>query len=147
MTACDDNNLYSYSLAGTAHASASGVFAVLADTRVFADAAQLGETVTYRLMVVVEELATNIVSHGQPAPGTTIDYCFERCPDGVRITMADSGIPFDPGDLPQRPQTASIANQPEGGIGWPLILQWCRLEECSRTGDRNRVTLVLETGP
>lgn len=119
---------------------------MLAEARSFAESASLGETASYRLMVVIEELATNIVAHGQPAPGTTIDYALERAPGCVRITMTDSGIPFDPRDLSKRPPTAALAHQTEGGIGWPLILQWCRLEACSRIRDRNQVILVLEEG-
>ena len=91
----------------------------------------------YRLCVVVEELVSNVIDHGRPAPDSVITFTFEAVPEAVRISLGDAGAPFDPRE-PLGPRTEG-----EGGWGWPIIMAWCRVAAYRRADGRNRLELTM----
>lgn len=90
-----------------------------------------------RLCVVVEELVTNVVSHGRAPGDSVITFAFEAAPGAVSISMSDAGAPFDPRE-PLGPRT-----EREGGWGWPIIMAWCRIAAYRRADDRNHLELTM----
>lgn len=98
----------------------------------------------YRLKIVVEELVRNVVLHGAPPAGSTIDMSMDRDGASTVLRLCDKGIAFDPRtDLPLAGRDAADIPDVEGGVGWSLILHWCRIDTVERIGDENRMQLRL----
>ncbi len=146
MPARNENNLHTHQHSGSVAPTPSGMSRAIEDARQFTRSAELPEITRYQFLIVVEELITNIVTHGMPNEDTSIDYEFARLGDGVRIAMSDGGVPFDPTSLPRFAPDAAIEAGKEGGWGWPVILNWCELETFHRVEDRNHVALLLHPG-
>ncbi|MET0270976.1 MAG: ATP-binding protein, partial [Sphingomonas sp.] len=105
--------------------------------RFIADA-RLSDDLAFRLAIVVEELITNLVEHGE-ALETRANLRIGRRGDGVEICLADRGIAFDP-----RHSVASD-HVPErgGGAGVMLILAWATVRSYRRARGTNRLHLFL----
>ncbi len=144
MSVCNENNLYTHQLTGSVAPTRLGLSQALEEAREFVGSAALPELTRYQFLIVVEELITNIVTHGSPPERTTVDYEFCRIGDAVRICVSDSGAAFDPMSLPEQPANTVICTDKEGGWGWRVILKWCALEDYRRDGDRNHVSLLLD---
>ena len=144
MSVCNEGNLHTNHLAGVAKPTQLGMSEALDDARAFATHAALGELIRYQFLIVIEELITNIISHGQPAHGSTIEYRYDYRDGAVRIHLADAGIPFDPRQMPGCTANAVIDREREGGWGWPVILKWCELVEYRREDGRNHLELLLD---
>jgi anti-sigma regulatory factor (Ser/Thr protein kinase) len=98
----------------------------------------LAEADRLRLELVVEELATNSLTHSAAPRGLPLELRLERQGDVVRIDYADRGRAFDPADLPDAwPRGAA------GGFGWRLIRRYCPELAYRREGVCNRLTLGL----
>lgn len=143
MPVCNENNLHTYQLSGSVAPTRLGLSHILEEARSFVSTAALTELARHQFLIVVEELITNIITHGNPPVSTTVDYQFCRVGEGVRICLSDCGIPFDPAGL----KSVSDVDEPpadrEGGWGWPVILEWCELERYGRENGRNHVALLL----
>jgi len=114
----------------------------------FARQSGMAPALTHRLKIVVEELARNVILHGEPAAASQIALSLEGTEYGIEITLVDRGRPFDPRtdlDTPDRDEDA--VPETEGGAGWPLILEWCRIETYERAGAENRLRLTLTSKP
>jgi serine/threonine-protein kinase RsbW len=63
-----------------------------------ASTAGLSQSRTYALTLAVDEIATNIITHGYNEAGRTGDICIRAdITDGmVEITLEDAGVPFNP---------------------------------------------------
>jgi anti-sigma regulatory factor (Ser/Thr protein kinase) len=145
MSVCNENNPHTHRLVGTAAPTSLGMSGALDDAKSFAANVDLEELTKYQFLIVVEELITNIVSHGRPAPDSTIEYQYARHGDAVRISLTDSGVAFDPRAMPEFSPDAAIDEGQEGGWGWPVIFRWCELESYCRNDDRNQIVLVMRT--
>ena len=76
-----------------------------------------------RLMVLLEELLTNLEKYGyrdRPAPGTA-ELCLELQEDRMTVEFVDDGSEFNP--LAERPADleADIESRPLGGFGLHLL--------------------------
>ena len=144
MSVHNENNPHTHHLSGSAVPTRLGISTALDDARKFIADAELDELARYQFLIVVEELMTNIITHGMPAPNTEIAYEFAYQGGAVRIDLSDSGIPFDPRDLPHFSPDAAIEQEREGGWGWPVIFKWFNLESYRRADGRNHVALLLK---
>jgi len=124
------------------------VAASLTDADRFARAAGLAPGVRRHLMVVVEEIVGNIVTHGAPPQGSAIAWRFEAGDGPLRLAFSDEGAHFDPrgavaplGD--DEAAIAAAALDREGGLGWRLVLAWCDVVACERAGGTNRLELAM----
>lgn len=143
MAVCNENNLYTHRLSGSVAPTRLGLSQILEEARGFVTSAALSELTRHQFLIVVEELATNIISHGNPPGSSTVDYEFCRMGEDVRICLSDSGIPFDPTTLQHVPEADAPSDGREGGWGWPVILKWCELESYTHENGRNHVALLL----
>lgn len=107
--------------------------------RAFSDAAGLGEE-RAKLAIVVEELAFNVLDHGQPQPEDHVDLAFERVAEGVRLIMRDGCAPFDPREAEPEGEEPPARG---GGAGLALVRAWSRIVGYAREGERNRLELVV----
>jgi len=122
----------------------------LKDARRFARAAGLSAGTRARLLVVVDEIVSNITRHGAPPPDSAISWRFARESSQIRLSFTDSGTHFDPrgrfAALPDDDAALAVALDGRGGLGWRLVLAWCDVAVCERRGQSNRLELVLRPG-
>jgi anti-sigma regulatory factor (Ser/Thr protein kinase) len=111
-----------------------------------AAAAGLSRQAGYRLRLAADELATNAATHGQAGaavPGT-IELRAEVSDTALTLVLEDTGIPFDPrqvpppGDLDLPPEQRQL-----GGLGIYLALTGVDHYSYERVGVRNRNSLVV----
>lgn len=126
----------------------AAVAASLADLGRFSEAAGLAPGMRRRLMVVVEEIVRNIVTHGAPPSGSAITWRFQAGDGPLRLAFTDAGAHFDPRGAvaPLDDNEAAIAAAAldrEGGLGWRLVLAWCEIVACDRSGGTNRLELTV----
>src|SRR5262249_4802796 len=111
--------------------------------REFAAAHHLSPSEVFALSLGLEECASNIVKHAyQGNPGQRFQVCFTRADGTITLLLSDTGIPFNPAELPER--------DPDDPGGWGLHLAKSFLDtfEYSRHQNLNtwRLTKYLEPG-
>jgi anti-sigma regulatory factor (Ser/Thr protein kinase) len=114
----------------------------------FGTAVGVERSAILRVVLVLEELFTNTVTHGYP-PGAEGPVWVTLAAEGsgVEVTYEDAGSAFDPlteGPPPPDP-THAFAGQPPGGMGLALVLGLSTGARYARVGDRNRITLTVPT--
>ncbi|WP_158292188.1 ATP-binding protein [Paracraurococcus ruber] len=111
----------------------------------FAAAAGLPPLVANRLLLVVEELAVNTVTHGTcgEPPATGFHIRLRLAPDGVSVEAEDDGREFDPtrpvAPLPDQP----LAARAPGGAGLHIIGRVATDLAYRRLPGRNRLTCLV----
>lgn len=96
------------------------------------------------LELILEELITNTVKHGQAPAGAAIEVRLAHDADGVHLLYRDRGRPFDPTrELPEPDLNASLGLRPTGGLGWPLIRYYCSSITYARDADCNQLALTV----
>lgn len=101
-----------------------------------------------RLLIILDELFTNVVTHGygpHSAGGTVaVALGWER--DRLRISFVDDGQPFDPlafrgPDLEDATEERGI-----GGLGIHIVCSLVHQARYRRKGDRNHLHLIRRIG-
>jgi anti-sigma regulatory factor (Ser/Thr protein kinase) len=128
---------------GSVAADSTAAAAVLRAANQLAKSTEITDRELHRLQLVAEELVTNIVTHGVPPAGSRIGFRFERTVESMRIEITDRGAPFDPRSQIQPSNSVRSHSEEEGGVGWPLILRWCRIADYGREAGENRVVLIM----
>jgi len=105
----------------------------------FAEASRLPKSTADRLAIVVEEWVANIVEHGQAPEASRIVLRVERASEGVRLTISDAGVAFDPREA----QSSGPNPDRGGGVGLDMIRAWSRIASYRRRDGRNRLILEL----
>ncbi|QCO55662.1 ATP-binding protein [Pseudorhodobacter turbinis] len=95
--------------------------------------------------IVLAEVFNNVVEHAYATSQGKIEVCLKDHPEGVLVTVTDSGIPFPQQQLPQGllPEVKSSDDLPEGGFGWYLIRSQVRHLAYRREGKTNHLTFCL----
>jgi serine/threonine-protein kinase RsbW len=132
-----------------AHGTFRGRLLSFAEVRALAEA--FGRSVgadhgaTLRVVLVLEELFTNTVTHGYSAGGEGLIWITLVSQGGaIEITYEDTGPAFDPLTGALAPRMA--AEQAPGGLGLALVRGLSESAGYARIGDRNRVILTVSTG-
>lgn len=111
-----------------------------------AAAAGLDKKASYRLRLAVDEIATNVVTHGYAEAGLegVLDLRADIDENALTISIEDTGVAYDPRqseapvglDLP-------LEQRPMGGLG--VFLAFRGVDELlyERVGDRNRHTFIV----
>ena len=97
----------------------------------------LSEEEIARLCILVEEWVINLYDHGAVRPDQTIQIDLEAERDGLAVTIADPGIPFDPRNLP----LGRIRTGGGAGAGIDLMKAWATLRDYEVGPDGNRLRL------
>jgi anti-sigma regulatory factor (Ser/Thr protein kinase) len=115
-----------------------------------AAAAGLNKRASYRLCLAVDEIATNIVTHGYAEAGLegVVDLRTDIDEKTLTISIEDTGTAYDPRqseslDGLDRP----LEQRPMGGLGVFLAIQ--SVDKClyERVGGRNRHTFIVKRTP
>ena len=123
-----------------------------------------------QILVMADEIFTNIAMHAYPdGEGTVavsvrlvsynhedhrpteaglqdgVDVCMRSCRDVkdhcIELQFSDTGIPFNPLDMPELDVANRDVEQQIGGWGIHLVRQYADSMEYCRSGDRNVLTL------
>jgi|SRR5579883_244370 serine/threonine-protein kinase RsbW len=111
-----------------------------------AGAAGLSRKATYHLRLAVDEVATNIITHGYEEAGDSGDIAISAAlsGDALTITLEDSAVPFDPRSLAAPPQlNEPLEERPLGGLGVFLALKNVDGFDYARAGGKNRNTFIM----
>lgn len=109
----------------------------------FGDEQQWPADLLFQVQLVLDELATNVISHGYGASGYDFQIMIESRPQAVRIEVVDEARPFDPlQDAPQPAIDASVEERELGGLGVHITKQLMDEMEYRRESGKNRLTLV-----
>jgi serine/threonine-protein kinase RsbW len=113
-----------------------------------AGSAGLGETAVYRLVLAVDEVATNIVTHGYDEAGLSgaIEIWSEVDTDALRIYLEDTGAPYDPDEVRMVDIDQPLEKRVEGGLGVFLAHRCVDDLLYLNSGGRNRHTFVVRRG-
>lgn len=113
-------------------------------------AAGLDKRVSYRLRLAVDEIATNIISHGYEEAGETGDVMVQADidQDALTITLEDTAVPFDPRHF-ERPDQIDkpIEERPIGGLGVYLAMENVDKFDYEYVNNRNRNTFIIKRPP
>jgi len=110
----------------------------------FSAAAGADHDTTLRVVLVLEELFTNTVTHGYPDCEGPVWVTLASQVAAIEITYEDTGAAFDPLTHPPTPPVAPEEQAP-GGLGLALVRGLTVSASYARIGDRNRVTLTVST--
>jgi serine/threonine-protein kinase RsbW len=127
-----------------------GILSSLKDVRNYvaeaADQAGLDKKASYRLLLAIDELATNSIVHGYEETNLTGNLYLRATVDDKALTIfvEDTGNEYNPLDreTPDHLNNA-LEDRPIGGLGTYLALNGVDQFLYERVGDRNRNTLVV----
>jgi anti-sigma regulatory factor (Ser/Thr protein kinase) len=112
-----------------------------------AAAAQLDRRAAYRLRLAVDEIATNIISHGYAEAGGDgdVEVATVITPDTVTIVLDDAAVPFDPRERsrPDQIDALSLDDRPVGGLGVFLAMAGVDEFRYEHVGGHNRNYFVV----
>ena len=138
----------------TVAGSLESLGAVRAYVMAAAAAAGLDRKTAYRLILAVDEIATNSVVHGYVEANRQgpLSVSADISPSSLKITIEDAGLPFDPHRIPP-PDTLDtpLEQRNIGGLGVYLALKSVDEYIYEYVGDKNRHVLIMNvtagTGP
>ena len=107
--------------------------------REFGEAQWLGGDELARLCVVVEELVANLYDHGGLTEKDEVALDLSVEPEGIRVTIGDSGVAFDPWRAPKKPD----APERGGNVGIDIVRAWASYISYSPSPEGNRLEFLL----
>ena len=94
-------------------------------------------------MIVLDELFTNVVNHGQGgATASTVKVAFTWQSGQLIIDFSDDRQPFDPLLTATPDLDLAVADRPIGGLGLHILRSLVDDARYSRDRDRNRLVLI-----
>jgi anti-sigma regulatory factor (Ser/Thr protein kinase) len=102
-----------------------------------------------RLLVIVDELFSNVVQHGYEAPEAsgTVEVGLSYAGGCLGIEVTDDGRPFDPLSAPPPDLDLPAEDRPIGGLGIHFVKKLVDEAQYSRRGRRNRLLLMRRIQP
>lgn len=103
------------------------------------------ETLAFRVGLILEELALNVIRYGHDQEGLhEVDIRIFSGADGLTIEMADDGRPFNPlADAPAPDVDASMEDRRVGGLGIHLSRSMTTEMRYRREDGKNCLTMTL----
>ncbi|MDY7008718.1 MAG: ATP-binding protein [Cyanobacteriota bacterium] len=110
--------------------------------------AGLEKKASYKLRLAVDEIATNIVTHGYDEAGLAGDISIhaEINEQNLTVYIEDTAIPYDPTQedtVTEETLHKTLEKRPMGGLGVYLAKDSVDKFMYKRVGDRNRNILVV----
>jgi serine/threonine-protein kinase RsbW len=114
-------------------------------TEAFGAAVGSGRGAVLRLVLILEELFTNSVTHGYGGKDEgPIWIALSSRGDSIEVTYEDAGPPFDPfTPSPSSGAAPRSSDAPPGGLGLALVRGLCVAPRYARIDGRNRITLTV----
>lgn len=124
----------------------NAVEAVIQYALTAAHQAGLNEQGLHRVRLAVDEIATNIVTHGYAEAGLSGDLVISASYDEKQLTiyLEDTGKEYDPRHAPPPDLTTPSEKRPLGGLGIYLALWAVDQFHYEHKQDRNRSILIMQ---
>ena len=102
-----------------------------------------------RLLLILEELFTNVVAHGyaSDAAAGTVAVALGWRDGRLIIDFSDDGRPFDPLALAAPDLDKTGEERPIGGLGVHIVRSLVDEARYRRSGRRNRLRLIRQVAP
>ena len=115
----------------------------------FAHECSLPDDERARLLVILDELFTNAVTHGHGphSTGGSITVALGWRTGRLRISFVDDGLPFDPLAFGAPDLDAAGEERPIGGLGIHIVRSLVDQARYRREGGRNHLHLVRHIAP
>jgi anti-sigma regulatory factor (Ser/Thr protein kinase) len=113
--------------------------------RMATTAAGLDKKASYRLRLAVDEIATNIVTHGYAEAGREGNLALQAVIDrkALTISIEDTGVAYEPQTQPPDSLDSPLEERQIGGLGVYLAIQNVDKFHYERVGGRNRHTFIV----
>lgn len=109
---------------------------------------QVPESVRFELDLVLEELVSNVINHGEvEGEKEAIRVDLSRRDGELVITVVDTGRQFDPTQSAAPDTTAHVDERRVGGLGLHLVRGYMDNVTYDRVGDENHVVLRKTLAP
>jgi serine/threonine-protein kinase RsbW len=113
----------------------------------FCQTAGIPEKEQFQINLALDELFTNIISHGFPDDREhRVAFTVELRDGEVRLTIEDDGVPFNPLDLPAPDLKCALKEREVGGLGLTIIKAFMDRIAYRRKGGRNVTTMTKRLG-
>lgn len=132
----------------TFSAHLDNLYDMLLFVRTEAEALGFDEIEISKIELAAEEALVNIISYGYPAESGDIEITCEKAnKNGLKITLKDDGIPFNPLTNSKKFEPdAPLEARSVGGYGVFFIMKIMDEVEYKRDSDRNILTMVKNSG-
>ncbi|MEO7795608.1 MAG: ATP-binding protein [Thermoanaerobaculia bacterium] len=121
----------------------AAVAEIAAEIELWARGLGLAERPLHDLLLVHDELASNVARHGAGASEMSFRLELDRVLGQVRYRLEDDAAAFDPGTRFRPDTAAALEDRPPGGLGIHLVRTLAGEMQWSRVGDRNRIELEI----
>lgn len=112
----------------------------------FGEANELPEPKVYVVNLMLDELVTNLVMHGNSNDGTlTADIRLQVGAGGITLTVADDGQPFDPTAAEAPDVDAALEDRQVGKLGLHFVKSLADHVSYRLENGRNLLTISVET--
>jgi len=104
----------------------------------------------FALDLCLEEALSNAIKYGfddPPPGGAQVQLIMAREETALRVTIEDTGKPFDPSAAPDPELAHDIESAKVGGLGIHLMRNFTKAMQYDRPGNRNRLTLWFAIEP
>ena len=109
----------------------------------FADSARLPEELRHDVLVIVDEVLSNVQRHGHGGGELDVDIRMAIEDDTLVLRFADSGPPFDPLSATAADLQIPVGKRRAGGLGIVLIRALTDSQRYLREGGRNILVLTI----
>ncbi|MDR2417150.1 MAG: ATP-binding protein [Holosporales bacterium] len=111
----------------------------------FCDQEQLSPRVRHDMLLVLDELVTNVITHGfSTGVGECVRVCLEKTEKGIYVAIIDDAPAFNPLAVKEPDVNASIEDRPIGGLGIHLMKQFSQHLAYQRKEEHNVLTFYLK---
>ena len=98
----------------------------------------------YRVNLVLEELALNVMTHGRTGGARNLEIILATSDEALTIELLDDGPKFDPiEEAPEFDADQPIGERPIGGVGVHLVRTIVDNMSYRYEGGKNHLTLVM----
>lgn len=102
----------------------------------------VGGSLANKIRLAVEEAVVNVMEYAYPTGHTgRVDIHAIATPHNIKFIITDSGIPFNPTEVPNADTTLSLEERPVGGLGILLVRQLMDSINYERIDGKNVLTL------
>lgn len=108
----------------------------------FGRANNIAADAIFQINLTLEEIVSNSIKYGyQGEPGHTIGLNISIRSGTVAIVVEDSGVPFNPLDVPEPDVNCSVDERPIGGLGIHLARAFMDVLEYERREGKNILSM------
>ena len=118
------------------------------EVEAFGQDLDLNPAVVFELNLALDELVTNVLTHGQEHGGVAGVHVALNCgAEGLEIVISDDGAPFDPNQAPTPDTACDLDSRCVGGLGIHLAKSLMDELEYKYEDGRNVTTLRKNHNP